>query len=121
MKNLIAQTYHFQKTYKNNMIWNEFKKGYIGDVEEIEQTIRIFGTKEQVQEAALQYIKEHNLILDEVYDYKVEVKGSYWYEHPCYKGDFHKEMKQIKDKLKEYLYLYKKKNEALIINLKLKK
>tara|TARA_R110002020_G_scaffold371173_1_gene582784 strand:- start:449 stop:802 length:354 start_codon:yes stop_codon:yes gene_type:complete len=115
---LIAQTFHFFPTYENTTIWNDTIQGYIGDVEEMSQSVRMFGTKNQIKNTLEHYMNKHTLMLDEVHNYKVESKGSYWYEHPCYKGKFHEEMKQIQNNLKEYKKLWEQKKNAVVIKLR---
>ena len=61
------------------------------DIKEYSQSIRIFGTRKQIDKALDDYCDISGLNLDEVYDF------------------------EDKDKLKEYAEQYK--NKALIINL----
>ena len=62
------------------------------DIKEYSQSIRIFGTRKQIDKALDDYCDISGLNLDEVYDF------------------------EDKDKLKEYTEQYK--NKALIINLR---
>ena len=62
------------------------------DIKEYSQSIRIFGTRKQIDKALDDYCDRSGLNLDEVYDF------------------------EDKDKLKEYAEQYK--NKALIINLR---
>ena len=62
------------------------------DIKEYSQSIRIFGTREQIDKALNDYCDISGLNLNEIYDF------------------------EDKDKLKEYAQHYK--NKALIINLR---
>jgi hypothetical protein len=62
------------------------------DIEEIGTSIRIFGTRKQIDKAFNDYCDMSGLNVDECFDF------------------------EDKDKLKEYAQLYK--NKALIINIK---
>jgi hypothetical protein len=64
------------------------------DIKAVEPSVRIFGTKEQIDEAFNKYVQETGLALDEAYDFEIE------------------------DKLKEYEKIYKEKNcKPLIIRI----
>ena len=64
------------------------------DIKAVEPSVRIFGTKEQIDKAFNKYIEGTGLALDEAYDFEVE------------------------DKLKEYKKIYKENNcKPLIIRI----
>ena len=82
-----------------NIDWNQLPKSFLADkyfsdndIKEYSQSIRIFGTRKQIDKALDDYCDISGLNLDEVYDF------------------------EDKDKLKEYADQYK--NKALIINLR---
>tara|TARA_R100000781_G_scaffold54319_1_gene35524 strand:+ start:746 stop:1078 length:333 start_codon:yes stop_codon:yes gene_type:complete len=107
---LLAQDFYF---YNNGMFYTTIKKlssqGWFSDLKKIEPHIRIFGTEEQINEALDTYINLTGLNLDECYDFKVEEKGSFFYNE--------EEEKIKKAKLEEYKERYSKlnNNKALII------
>ena len=77
------------------------------DVEIASKCIRIFGTKEQIEKA------EKNYNIDEKFSFKIETKGSYWY-NIIKNPDEHNRMAE--KKLAEYRELYKRnKNKVLIL------
>jgi hypothetical protein len=92
---LICEDYHFY----NNGVYKTISKlspeGWFTDLEKVEPSIRIFGTREQVDEAFETYEKLTGLNIDECYDYENE------------------------EKLKEYKERYDKltNNKALIITI----
>ena len=76
------------------------------DVKEESKSIRVFGTEKQIREAA----KNYNI--DEVYSYKVEKKGSYWYD---IFDDPVAHNKTVRQSLKEYKKLYELNNNEILI------
>jgi len=78
MELLICEDYYFY----NNGVYKTIKKlspdGWFTDLKKVEPSIRIFGTREQVDEALDTYIELTGLNLDESFEYKTEKKGSYW-------------------------------------------
>jgi len=78
MELLICEDYFFY----NNGVYKTIKKlspeGWFTDLKKVEPSIRIFGTREQVDEALDTYIELTGLNLDESFEYKTEKKGSYW-------------------------------------------
>ena len=78
MELLICEDYFFY----NNGVYKTIKKlspeGWFTDLKKVEPSIRIFGTREQVDEALDTYIELTGLNLDESFKYKTEKKGSYW-------------------------------------------
>jgi hypothetical protein len=108
---LICEDFHFY----NNGVYKTIEKlspdGWFTDIKKVEPSIRIFGTREQVDEAFETYVELTGLNLDECYDFKIEEKGSFFYN---------KENEKIKKKiLKEYKERYDKltNNKALIITI----
>ena len=62
------------------------------------------------------YANRTELALDECYEFKVEKKGSYWYD--IFKDPI-AHNKMVKEKLKEYKAYYdQNKNKSILINLK---
>ena len=92
---LICEDFHFY----NNGVYKTISKlspdGWFTDLEKVEPSIRIFGTREQVDEAFETYVELTGLNVDECFDYENE------------------------DKLKEYKERYDKltNNKALIITI----
>ena len=111
MELLICQDFYFY----NNGIYKGIAKcspeGWFSDLAKAEPSIRIFGTKEQIEEALDTYIKMTGLNLDESYDYEVEEEGSFFYNE--------KENIRIARNLKMYKELYDKQNnnKALITTI----
>lgn len=62
----------YDKILKNEQMIDSTLNQRWMDVKETTQSLRVFGTKEQIKEAS----KNYNI--DEAYDYKLETKGSYW-------------------------------------------
>ena len=95
MELLICEDYHFY----NNGVYKTIDKlspeGWFTDIKKVEPSIRIFGTREQVDEAFETYVELTGLNVDECYDYENE------------------------DKLKEYKERYNEltNNKALIITI----
>ena len=108
---LICEDYHFY----NNGVYKTISKlspnGWFADIEKVEPSIRIFGTREQIDEAFGTYVKMTDLNLDECYSFKVEKKGSFFYNE--------KRNKYVKEKLDEYKEQYNKmnNNKALITTI----
>jgi len=92
---LICEDYYFY----NNGVYRTIDKlspdGWFADIKKVEPSIRIFGTRQQVDEAFETYEKLTGLNIDECYDYENE------------------------EKLKEYKERYDKltNNKALIITI----
>lgn len=108
---LLAQDFFFY----NNGIYKTIQKfspeGWFSDLSKVEPSIRIFGTKEQINKALNDYIEMTGLNLDECYDFKVEKKGSFFYNK--------ERNKVIKKKLEEYEKKYNElsNNKALITTI----
>lgn len=107
MKELICQDWIlYDTTYKGVMQRNAITGKEYADIEEVKKEMRVFGTKEQIEEEK----KKYNI--DEVYDYKIEEKGSYWYEIIKDPVEYNK---RIILNLAKYENLYKLNNNKLII------
>ena len=122
MELLICEDFHFY----NNGVYKTISKlspdGWFTDLEKVEPSIRIFGTQQQVNEALDTYIKLTGLNLNECFDFKVEPKGSYWYEHRKRRFGENEAITQnkiVENKLKEYKKRYNKlsNNKALITTI----
>ena len=109
---LICEDFHFY----NNGIYKTIQElspdGWFTDLKKVEPSIRIFGTRKQIDKALDDYIKLTGLNLDECYEYKIEPKGSYWYK--IFKNPEEHNQK-VKNKLKEYKELYNKMNTNLAL------
>jgi len=82
------------------------------DIKESNKQLRVFGTKEQLKKE----IMKEKYLIDEVFNYKVEPPGSYWYKIYSNPEETNKEVSQ---KLREYKRLYELNNkELLIINIR---
>tara|TARA_R100000655_G_scaffold59125_2_gene97577 strand:+ start:2072 stop:2353 length:282 start_codon:yes stop_codon:yes gene_type:complete len=71
---LICESFYFY----NNGVYKTIEKlspqGWFTDLAKVEPSIRIFGTRQQIDKALDDYIKMTGLNLDEVYDYTNEEK-----------------------------------------------
>ena len=108
---LFCESFYFYNNGVYKKISNLSKDGWFADLKKVEPSIRIFGTKEQIEEALDTYIKLTGLNLDESYDYEVEEEGSFFYNE--------KENIRIARNLKMYKELYDKQNnnKALITTI----
>lgn len=108
---LLAQDFHFY----NNGVYKTIEKlspeGWFTDIKKVEPSIRIFGTQKQIDKALDNYIEMTGLNLDECFDFKVEEKGSFFYNK--------ERNKVIKKKLEEYEKKYNElsNNKALITTI----
>ena len=76
---LICQNFFYKEdSYSSNSKFNKTLFVMDNDLVGNERSIRIYGTQEQLDLASVEYRKKNALMLDEVYNYKVEPKGSYW-------------------------------------------
>jgi hypothetical protein len=91
---LICEDYYFY----NNGIYKTISRfspdGWFKDLKKVEPSIRVFGTRKQIDEAIDVYVELTGLNLDECYTYEVEKKGSLHYNE--------NNNKIIKRKLDEY-------------------
>ena len=119
---LLAQDFHFY----NNGVFKTISKlspeGWFTDLNKVEPSIRIFGTQEQINEALDTYIELTGMNVNECHDYKVEPKGSYWYENRKRRFGEQEAIEQneiVENKLKQYKERYNKlsNNKALITTI----
>jgi hypothetical protein len=115
MKKMIVQDFVFSENVPS-IVQDNYTDQRFSDIKKGEKHIRVVGTQEEIDEFIDNYEKEIGKIADEVYDFKVPEKGSYWYKHPCFGKDYEKEMKKIRTKIKAYKEVYKIKNKAFIVN-----
>ena len=111
--NLICQDFFYKEDgYVEKSIFNKSLYAMDNDLVGNERSIRIYGTQEQLDLASVEYRKKNGLMLDEVYNYKVEPKGSYWNDIL----NITEEQNQVViDKLKIYNKLYNQKGRKALI------
>ena len=107
---LICEDFHFY----NNGIYKTIQElspdGWFTDLKKVEPSIRIFGTRKQIDKALDDDIKLTGLNLDECYTYQVEKKVTFFYNK--------EQNKVIAERLKRYKELYKEKeNKTLILRI----
>ena len=115
--NLICQDFFYKEdNYVEKSVFNKSLYAMDNDLVGIERSIRIYGTQEQLDLASVEYRKKNGLMLDEVYNYKVEPKGSYWNDILNITDE---QNQAVIDKLKIYNELYNQKGrKALILRTK---
>tara|TARA_R100000654_G_scaffold63033_1_gene90219 strand:+ start:1230 stop:1514 length:285 start_codon:yes stop_codon:yes gene_type:complete len=69
---LICESFYFYNNGVYKTIENYSPEGWFTDLKRVEPSIKIFGTREQIDKALDEYIKITGLNLDEVYDYENE-------------------------------------------------
>ena len=69
---LICESFYFYNNGVYKTIENYSPDGWFTDLKRVEPSIKIFGTREQIDKALDDYIKLTGLNLDEVYDYENE-------------------------------------------------
>tara|TARA_R110002051_G_C8404889_1_gene449136 strand:+ start:23 stop:355 length:333 start_codon:yes stop_codon:yes gene_type:complete len=108
---LICEDFYFYNNGVYKTISNFCPDGWFTDLKKVEPSIRIFGTRKQIDKALDTYIELTEMNLDECYDFKVEKKGSFFYDK--------EQNKIIKKKLTEYEKRYNKlsNNAALITTI----
>ena len=111
--NLICQDFFYKSDrYASYSKWNSRLFTMDNDLVGDERSIRIYGTQEQLDLASVEYRKKNRLMLDEVYNYKVEPKGSYWNDIL----EITEEQNQaVIDKLKIYNKLYNQNGRKALI------
>ena len=67
---LICESFYFYNNGVFKTIENLSPDGWFTDIKKVEPSIRIFGTRQQIDEALDVYIEMTGLNLDEVYDYE---------------------------------------------------
>lgn len=108
---LICEDYYFY----NNEIYKSITKfspeGWFSDLKKVEPSIRVFGTRKQIDEAVDVYVEMTGLNLDECYTFEIEKKGSFFYNE--------ENNKIIKNKLAQYKERYNElsNNKALITTI----
>tara|TARA_R100000963_G_C4557788_1_gene47921 strand:+ start:56 stop:418 length:363 start_codon:yes stop_codon:yes gene_type:complete len=117
---LECDTFYFYPSgeFKTTSKWNAQFDCYECDLEQYSKSIRIFGTRAEIEDAFEKYCKASGLNVDESSNFKVEPKGSYWYnniKNRFGESEAIRKNKEVEEKLKEYAKHYK--NKALIINL----
>lgn len=67
---LICESFYFYNNGVCKTIENYSPEGWFTDLKRVEPSIKIFGTREQIDKALDDYIELTGLNLDEVYDYE---------------------------------------------------
>ena len=111
MNNLICQSWILYPESYKGVIRSDFNTGNkFSDIIPQAKELRVFGTKKQLEDL------EDKYSIDEIYSFKVEEKGSYWYN--IY-NDPEAENSRVLKKLEEYKILYElNNNETLIFRTK---
>ena len=111
--NLICQDFFYKEDgYVEKSIFNKSLYAMDNDLVGNERSIRIYGTQEQLDLASVEYRKKNGLMLDEVYNYKLEPKGSYWNDILNITDE---DNQKVIDKLKIYNKLYNQKGRKALI------
>ena len=111
--NLICQDFFYKEDgYVEKSVFNKSLYAMDNDLVGNERSIRIYGTQEQLDLASVEYRKKNGLMLDEVYNYKVEPKGSYWNDILNITDE---DNQKVIDKLKIYNKLYNQKGRKALI------
>jgi len=110
---LICQDFFYKEdSYLEKSVFNKSLYAMDNDLVGNERSIRIYGTQEQLDLASNDYRKNNGLMLDEVYNYKVEPKGSYWND---ILNITEEQNKVVSDKLEIYNKLYNQKGRKALI------
>ena len=110
---LICQDFFYKSDgYSTDSKWNSRLFTMDNDLVGNERSIRIYGTQKQLDLASSEYRKKNGLMLDEVYNYKVEPKGSYWNDILQITEE---QNQKVIDKLKIYNKLYNQKGRKALI------
>ena len=111
--NLICQDFFYKEDgYVEKSIFNKSLYAMDNDLVGNERSIRIYGTQEQLDLASVEYRKKNGLMLDEVYNYKVEPKGSYWNDILNITDE---DNQKVINRLKIYNKLYNQKGRKALI------
>ena len=111
--NLICQDFFYKEDgYIEKSVFNKSLYAMDNDLVGNERSIRIYGTQEQLDLASVEYRKKNGLMLDEVYNYKVEPKGSYWNDILNITDE---QNQAVIDKLKIYNKLYNQNGRKALI------
>jgi len=110
---LICQDFFYKEdSYSNVCKFNKTLFVMDNDLVGTERSIRIYGTQHQLDLASIEYRKKNGLMLDEVYNYKVEPKGSYWND---ILNITEEQNQAVIDKLEIYNKLYNQKGRKALI------
>jgi len=110
---LICQDFFYKEdSYSSNSKFNKTLFVMDNDLVGDETAIRIYGTQKQIDRAGVEYQKSNGLMLDEVYNYKVEPKGSYWND---ILNITEEQNQAVIDKLEIYNKLYNQKGRKALI------
>ena len=110
---LICQDFFYMSdSYAEKSVFNKSLFAMDNDLVGNERSIRIYGTQEQLDLASVEYRKMNALILDEVYNYKVEPKGSYWNDILNITKE---DNQKVANRLKIYNKLYNQKGRKALI------
>tara|TARA_R110000824_G_scaffold362033_1_gene549946 strand:+ start:483 stop:872 length:390 start_codon:yes stop_codon:yes gene_type:complete len=110
---LICQDFFYKEdSYVEKSVFNKSLFVMDNDLVGNERSIRIYGTQKQLDLASVEYRKKNALMLNEVYNYKVEPKGSYWNDILNITDEQNQE---VIDKLKHYNKLYNQKGRKALI------
>ena len=110
---LICQDFFYKENgYATKSDWNKELFSMDNDLVGDERAVRIYGTKEQIDSAEYEYQNRNGLMLDECYNYKVELKGSYWYDLGIITDE---QNEIIAKKLVKYNELYNQKGRKALI------
>ena len=104
---LICESFYFYNNGVFKTIEDLSPQGWFTDIKKVEPSIRIFGTKTQIDKTLKDYIAMTGMNLDEMFDFKLESKGSYFYNEETNKA--------IKKRLNEYKEVYEKNNNKALI------
>ena len=111
--NLICQDFFYKEDgYTEKSVFNKSLYAIDNDLVGTERSVRIYGTKKQIDLAANEYSKKNGLMLDECYNYKVEPKGSYWND---ILNITEEQNQAVIEKLKIYNKLYNQKGRKALI------
>ena len=69
---LICESFYFYNNGAFKLVSSLSNEGWFADLKKVEPSIRIFGTREQIEEALDTYIEMTGLNLDECYNYENE-------------------------------------------------
>ena len=110
---LICQDFFYKEdSFSDVATWDYRLFTLNNDVKGNERSIRIYGTQEQIDLASVEYKNKNGLMLDEVYNYKVEPKGSYWND---ILNITEEQNQAVIDKLEIYNKLYNQKGRKALI------
>jgi len=110
---LICQDFFYKEdSYSNKSKFNKTLFVMDNDLVGTERSVRIYGTQEQLDLASVAYKNKNGLMLDEVYNYKAEPKGSYWND---ILNITEEQNQEVIDKLKIYNKLYNQKGRKALI------